>query len=492
MNHIEPHSHYKDYPAAQKLGLAMLPYVEYWQAGAPVCGQQDFEAFVMALGKAMFDPGMYDTLYFLAGSATDPTDRKARIDRILERRLRREVSGAVTGGIVAQDHDQRCQVPIGTLRQTAADTLRQCFTPDDLPTEVECAGGLQTISARDLQDKEFDPVRWVVEGLLPQGLALLVSPPKYGKSWFVLDLCLSVAAGEKFLDMPTHKMDCFYLAMEDNQRRLQDRMNKVLQGERAPTGFAFATAAADIGSGLTDQLNAYLDAHPDCGLVVIDTLQKVRRAKGGSASAYEADYKDIGVLQKLASERNICLLLVHHLRKMKDETDPFNQISGTNGILGAADSALVMNRRSRADETTTLAVTGRDLESCDLALRFDKTLCRWQNLGNADALAREQARRAYENSALVETIRRLVKANHGTWSGSAKDLMEAGKMLTHRFIAESPRALSNRLRMLEQDLKKYDNIVYEYVKRGECGGKHHFHAVGVLQDRSAADRRKIA
>lgn len=492
MNLNEPHSRYKDYPTAQKLGLAMLPYVEYWQAGAPVCSQQDFETFVMALGKTVFDPGMYDTLYFLAGSATDPADRKARVDRILERRLRKEVSQLVAPDVVARDHDQRCQAPIGTLRQTAADTLRQCFTPDDLPTEEECAGGLQTITARDLQDKEFDPVRWVVEGLLPQGLALLVSPPKYGKSWFMLDLCLSVAAGDKFLNMPTHKMDCFYLALEDNQRRLQDRMNKVLQGERAPAGFAFATAAGDIGNGLIDQLAAYLDGHPDCGLVVIDTLQKVRRAKNGSASAYEADYKDIGALQKFATERNICLLLVHHLRKMKDETDPFNQISGTNGILGAADSALVMNRRSRADDTTTLAVTGRDLESCDLALRFDKALCRWQNLGNADALAREQARRAYESSALVETIRRLVKANHGTWSGSAKDLMDAGKVLTHRFIAESPRALSNRLKMLERDLTAYDNIEHEYVKRGSSGGVHHFHVTTAQQDIHEADARKIA
>lgn len=116
----------------------------------------------------------------------------------------------------------------------------------------------------------------------------------------------------------------------------------------------------------------------------------------------------MGILQKFASEREICIVLVHHLRKMKDETDPFAQISGTNGIFGAADSAFVMTRDRRVDDTTKLSVTGRDLEEFELALRLDKTQCRWQNLGDAEARAREQARKEYENSALVQTIRKLV------------------------------------------------------------------------------------
>lgn len=115
--------------------------------------------------------------------------------------------------------------------------------------------------------------------------------------------------------------------------------------------------------------------------MVIDTLQRVRRTTGKAINAYQADYKDVGILQKFASEREICVVLVHHLRKMKDETDPFAQISGTNGIFGAADSAFVMTRDRRVDDTTKLSVTGRDLEEFELALRLDKTQCRWQNLG---------------------------------------------------------------------------------------------------------------
>ena len=363
------------------------------------------------------------------------------------------------------------------------ETLHFLAPPEEEKQDDTAPNGIVSISAKDLQDKEFKPIKWVVEGLLPQGLALLVAPPKYGKSWLMLDLCLSVASGQKFLDMPTNKTDCLYLALEDNQRRLQDRMNRVLQGERAPDGFALATGSLDLQDGLLDQLTNYLNINPGCGLVVIDTLQRVRRTTGKAINAYQADYKDVGILQKFASEREICVVLVHHLRKMKDETDPFAQISGTNGIFGAADSAFVMTRDRRVDDTTKLSVTGRDLEEFELALRLDKTQCRWQNLASqiesekervareaAEARAREQARKEYENSALVQTIRKLVERNHGQWSGTAKEILEAGKLLTRRFIAENPRALTKQLNDLEGQLMEVDGIEFRRAKNGSGGG----------------------
>ena len=201
-------------------------------------------------------------------------------------------------------------------------------------------------------------------------------------------------------------------------------MNRVLQGERAPDGFALATGSLDLQDGLLDQLTNYLNINPGCGLVVIDTLQRVRRTTGKAINAYQADYKDVGILQKFASEREICIVLVHHLRKMKDETDPFAQISGTNGIFGAADSAFVMTRDRRVDDTTKLSVTGRE----------------------------------------------LVERNHGQWSGTAKEILEAGKLLTRRFIAENPRALTKQLNDLEGQLMEVDGIEFRRAKNGSGGG----------------------
>ena len=344
---------------------------------------------------------------------------------------------------------------------------------------------LATISARQLQDKDLPPVRFVVEGLLPQGLALLVSPPKFGKSWFVLDLCLSVAAGISFLGRSTMPGGCLYLALEDSERRLQSRMNKLLDGARAPDRFDYATAAPALGQGLLEQLRLYLQEHPGCTLIVVDTLQKVRGATGGKESAYSADYREVGQLKTFADAHGICLLLVHHLRKMKDDDDPFNRISGTSGIFGAADTAMVMTRAKRTDENTTFSVTGRDVDSSDTVLRFDKRTCRWQCLGDADFLARERARLEYEQSPIVDTLRRLLKQGGGEWSGTMKDLMEAGRILAHTYLAESPEALTRRVRALEPMLFQQDSISHSVARNGSGGRKHTFHLLTGWKDAAA-------
>lgn len=466
----------KDLRTVEHLAQQFGWYAAAWTPQEPhlICSDEQFTEFAKALGKLAVTQDGENLLYFLALAAETAQERKNRTDRILERKLFYETSTIITEADIARCHNDQLATPPGVRKADAMETLHFLAPPEEEKQDDATPNGIVSISAKDLQDKEFKPIKWVVEGLLPQGLALLVAPPKYGKSWLMLDLCLSVASGQKFLDMPTNKTGCLYLALEDNQRRLQDRMNRVLQGERAPDGFALATGSLDLQDGLLDQLTNYLNIHPGCGLVVIDTLQRVRRTTGKAINAYQADYKDVGVLQKFASEREICIVLVHHLRKMKDETDPFAQISGTNGIFGAADSAFVMTRDRRVDDTTKLSVTGRDLEEFELALRLDKTQCRWQNLGDAEARAREQARKEYENSALVQTIRKLVERNHGQWSGTAKEILEAGKLLTRRFIAETPQELSCQLREIRSQLMEMDNISYQKGKHGTAGAKHIF------------------
>lgn len=463
---------FKDYYRAQQAAGRILWSAEQWTANGPLaaCTEADFTDLIDALGKHMLSPGMTDMLYYLACATSSSDHRSKLLEQIFHYRVVREQLPAET---LEPYHEKEAAVPPGTRKQDALETLRMlCPKKDEEPGEVN---KLKTISARELQDKEFPPVQWIVADLLPQGLALLASPPKYGKSWFVLDLCLSVAYGNSFLNHQTVKKGSFYLALEDNDRRLNERMNKVLQGERAPAGFDFATSCNDIDNGLINQLEDYLTEHPDCGLIVIDTLQKVRPVKTAPVNAYEADYKDTGKLQEFAGTHGICIVVVHHLRKMRDETDPFNQISGTNGILGAADTAIVMTRQNRNDETTTLSVTGRDIESKQLALKFDKRLYRWQNLGDADLLARKRQREEYENNPIVQTIRKLVAQGGGAWSCTAQELLTDGKILTHRNIAANPRALTQSLKTLDPLLYSVDGIKHDRAKHGNAGGKHRFY-----------------
>ena len=100
--------------------------------------------------------------------------------------------------------------------------------------------------------------------------------------------------------------------------------------------------------------------------MVIDTLQKVRTADPNNG-AYASDYQDMSALKFLADRRGIGLLLVHHLRK-QGASDPFQQISGSNGLMGAADTIWLLQRQ-RMSDTARLLVTGRDMDSCTLHLQ---------------------------------------------------------------------------------------------------------------------------
>ena len=335
---------------------------------------------------------------------------------------------------------------------------------------------LNTISAQALQGKEIPPTEYVVVDMLPQGLSLLASPPKYGKSWFVLDLCLSAAAGHAFLNHRTVKCGCLYLALEDSERRLQDRMNKLLAGEKAPDQFDYATSALDIGQGLIEQLENYLKDNPQTGLIVIDTLQKVRAAAKGNENAYSADYREIGLLKSFADRHGVCLLLVHHLRKMGDDSDPFNRISGTNGIMGAVDTALVLSKQKRSDSQTTLSITGRDIESRDMVLEFSTKTYRWRVLGDADIIAEQRAKQEYDANPIVITIKKLLEQspNH-TWSGTMQDLLDAGKYIARTYLAVNARSLSSKVEKLDKQLFDYDGIIHHRAKHGSGGGKHYFY-----------------
>lgn len=335
---------------------------------------------------------------------------------------------------------------------------------------------LETITAADLQQKDLPSIKFIVDRLLSVGLNILASPPKYGKSWMVLALCLAVASGGRFLGYTTNQCGCLYLALEDSQRRLKTRMNKLLAGKTAPAGFHFATMANPIDGGLFDELGDFLKMHPDTGLIVVDTLQRVRGASHGKEGAYAADYREVGALKAFADQHNVALLLVHHLRKMKDDGDPFNMISGTNGIMGAADTTMVLTKEKRGDSNATFSVVGRDVESSDTVLRFNKDTCYWENLGDADWFAEQQARQEYQESPLVKTIKKLVEQSPEGWEGTAQQLLEAGRFIARTSLANSPKALSNKLRDMANLLLDNDGIVYERKSNGSGGGKHRFYS----------------
>ncbi len=241
-------------------------------------------------------------------------------------------------------------------------------------TDVETADAELLADLRNgtwLSETTFPPLRWAVPGLLPEGLTLLIGPPKAGKSLLIADLLLGVAAGGCAVGalQLTAKQPVLYLALEDGDRRMKSRCEAIYgTEEKLPENFHYITRAAP-GSVLQTIL-AFLRRYPDTAMVVLDTLGKVMPDTRQGESAYQRDYRIGGALKKIADDhRGLALVVVHHDRKATSE-DFVDSVSGTNGLAGSADTIIVLCRKRKSSEAV-VKVTGRDVPEEEYALLLD-------------------------------------------------------------------------------------------------------------------------
>jgi hypothetical protein len=258
-----------------------------------------------------------------------------------------------------------------------------------------------------------EPLRWVLPGVIPEGLTLLVGAPKVGKSWWNINLLAALGSGRpkdvfdwgQSIDPSSN----LYLALEDPQRRLYSRLRQVTKGLVLPKGGLPGEVWLDlppIEKGGKEEIEKYLDRTPDARVVMVDVLAKVRGGgnpddKGG---LYQSDYSAVSILKEIADDYGIGVLVTHHDRKKTDE-DFLNMVSGTKGVTGAADTILYLTR-DRGSTEGLLRVESRDMEDCQYTMEFVKDTGRWHIVAKED-LGAEPDRPKVE---LLDEIERLVSA----------------------------------------------------------------------------------
>jgi len=274
---------------------------------------------------------------------------------------------------------------------------------------------MKTVTMQELYQDIYSKKPPVIEGLLYQGTYLFVGSPKIGKSFFMAQLAYHVSKGTPLWDYPVKKGTVLYLALEDDYRRLQERMYRMF-GTDSTENLYFSVSSKPLGNGLADQLSGFIREHPDTTLVIIDTLQKIREVDSDSYS-YAKDYEIINQLKQFSDSWGICLLLVHHTRKQKS-SDNFDMISGTNGLLGCADGAFMLYKETRTSNKATLEISGRDQQDQKIHLiRDEEKLC-WNFEKAETELWKEPP------EPLLECIANLVTEENPTWQGTATELIE--------------------------------------------------------------------
>ena len=271
---------------------------------------------------------------------------------------------------------------------------------------------LKTVSGDELMKKTVKPVRFVVKNLFPRGLNIVAGKRKEGKSWLILDMCFSVAAGEKFFDHDTEQGTVLYLDLEDPETRLIQRAHEIR--DIIPSKFHEATKAAKLDRGLAEQIEEFVKEHPDTNLVVIDTLQKIRKPKGDT---YAGDYQVVSSLKSLADKLNIAIVCIHHTRKMKAK-DTFDSVLGSTGLTAAADGIYVLERKAEGKPFGKLSFISRDIPDGEISVRFDHDTCRWYPITSSD-MEREMLLADEAMSALIDYMKREL-----LFEGTATELCE--------------------------------------------------------------------
>ena len=313
-------------------------------------------------------------------------------------------------------------------------------------TQQSSKNFLPTVNLEELFDEVYRDKPAIVENLIYPGTYILAGAPKVGKSFFVAQLAYHIATGQKLWDYEVKQSTVLYLALEDDHRRLQKRMCRMF-GVDGTANLHFAITSKKLGEGLEDQLEEFIDKHPNTRIIIIDTLQKVRQG-GNDTYSYANDYECVGALKKFADQKEICLLIVHHTRKQQ-ASDKFDMISGTTGILGCADGAFILQKEKRTDSTATLDIVGRDQCDQKLYLVRNQEKLFW-DLDHAETEIWKSP-----PDPIVLKIADFITNENPKWSGTASELVEILK------LDISPNIVTKKLNIVATNLENDFGIRYE-------------------------------
>ena len=272
---------------------------------------------------------------------------------------------------------------------------------------------LQLVDLQELLLTPLDETPFLVEDIFPSGVNILAGDEKSGKSWMMLQLAISIATGQDFLDHHVDQGNVLYLSLEDTYARIQKRAfkltNEVRRG-RVMLGIQSGT----LDSDLLEQLNDALAKTPDIKLIIIDTLQLIR--SNGKDMSYANDYSDVAKLKDFAREHGLSVFLVHHLRKQGDAHNIFNRLNGTKGINGAVDTMVILDKENEYSNRATLYVKGRDIQPVEMQIEFND--CKWELV----SIRTQEEIAAANTPEVIHNLVDFIKERRA-WRGSATELL---------------------------------------------------------------------
>lgn len=230
-------------------------------------------------------------------------------------------------------------------------------------------------TASEILSTHFPDATGPIPGVIPIGLTIIGSRPKIGKSRLLLQASVSWGVGGKFLEMTMPHLRVLYYSLDDPERRLQDRLNKLGLDPSASVTFEREIKPLHLGGIAEIEQEA-----GNYDVIVIDTIRRAMPGKDFNKDG--ALYDDVlGQLQTIAQNKHISIIVVLHTRKsFGQDFDPVDDVLGSTGLTASADCVLAIYKQP--GKTSNL-FKGRhkDFGDIDLTIEFDPITNAWQLVG---------------------------------------------------------------------------------------------------------------
>lgn len=340
----------------------------------------------------------------------------------------------------------------------------KCSTPE---TQVE---PLAIVTSDDLNTKEYKRPPAIVDGFLYAGLVIFAAPAKTGKSFLALDLACSVAEGKPFWNFPTAKGDVLYLDLEGTEWRTQKRLPAIGR-KKAPAGLSHAYRAANVDTGLIQQLESWINSASDPKLIILDTLQHCKGRVARGEDAYAADTRFMKPLHDLAIGKGIAILAITHTRKSNGFVldDPFDAVIGSTAQYGNSDAGWLIGGK-RDEDVKTFSAVGRDFEPVSFEIQRGKD-GRWIFNGTTEEQQEVFRRNKYQQDKAVAVIREQLTGSGGAWRVTAQEFLETAAKATGEYLELDAARMGKRIRELAPDLLKYDGILVRWPEKSGRAGR---------------------
>ena len=304
-----------------------------------------------------------------------------------------------------------------------------CSKPSNMKLNMNTSKVVGFRPASELMEKEFKPIKFYIDGIIAEGLTVLGGASKIGKSWMLHQMCACIVEGKPFLGHRTEKAACLHFALEDSDRRLQDRINK--QGlltnldDYYPLDFK---SLPPLNSGGKEVMERAVKEIPNLGVIFVDTLEFIRGEKDGvkaSKNAYQVDVEFLRHIQNFAQANRLAVVLVTHINKAGND-DVQARITGSNGITGTADTNIVL-MKERNDLNAKMYVNSREFAEHEMLLLYNEERCIWElpTMAEDGALKMDKVKRpltdtiftilnTFRDGQTISDIKTFLETDHDT------------------------------------------------------------------------------